>query len=101
MTEDAVEDLQRKVKTLPVVLNVEEKPDALRTMRESTDAIFHAKAVQYALALMSVGDMTEIMPQRNRLNKVFIESKTVADDSSDLGDHLDMEYTVSNMVILK
>ena len=51
-------------------------------------------------AIMAKGCVTNIMPKGDRLDEILVEPEKAPNRSGYFGDELNMEYPVSNMIIL-
>src|SRR5512135_2722166 len=96
MTEDPIQHLHREI----AVLDFVEELDTLDVMEKFADAILLAESGKAALPEMPIGDMSDIMTEGNCLDEIFIQAETPSDRPRDLRNKLDMDYTMSDMVVL-
>jgi hypothetical protein len=96
MAEDAIKHLHGQV----LVLDPVKEPHALDIVEEHPDAQLLAELREAGLAEMPVGDMADIVPERDRLDQILVEPETPPDGAGDLGDELDMDDPVRDMVII-
>jgi hypothetical protein len=96
VTQNPVKDLHSQV----TVLNSIEELDALDIMEKLSDALFFTECREAGLTKMPVGNMADVMSERNGFNQVFVQAEASSNRSCDFGNQLDMNDAVRDMVIV-
>src|SRR5208283_1754256 len=96
MAEDPVKHLHGQV----LILDPVKGPYALYVMEKFPEVVFFAEIREAGFAEVSVRDVTDIVPERDRLNQVLVEPQAPADSTCDLRDELDMDHPVGDVIVL-
>ena len=76
------------------------KPDTLNVVEKFSDSVFFAEIREAGLAEMPVRDMTDVMPERDCLNKILVQAQASPDRAGNLRDELDMDHPVGDVIVL-
>lgn len=95
MTEDSIKNLHGKI----AIFDPVKKLDTLNVVEKLTYSIPLAEYGQTVLTEVPVRDMPDIMTKRNCLDEVLIQAKAAPDSSCNLGNKLDMNDTMGDVII--
>jgi hypothetical protein len=96
MAQNPVQNLEGEV----TVLDPVEEMHALDIMEELPDTVLLAEPGEAVLTEMPVGDVTDVVPERDCFNEILVEAEGPPDGSGDPRDELDMDDPVRDMIVL-
>jgi hypothetical protein len=95
VAEDAVEHLHGQV----LIFNTVKELHALDIVKKSAYTVFFAECREAGLAKVAVRDMSDVMPESNCFNEIFVQPQAAPDRPGDLRDELDMNHPVGDVII--
>jgi len=100
MAEDAVQDLEGKVQTFTLLFHPFQEPDPLDAVEEGPDAVGLAEPGEDALAVVAEGRVPDVVPQGDGFEQVLVEAQVAANGPGNLGEKLNVEDPVADMLML-
>ena len=99
MAKDTIQGLKAQVPSGPPALHLFQELHALKVVVEIPDARRSAQFGQKSFPVVSERGVTDIMPQGDRFDEVLVELQKAADGAGDLGDQLDVQHPVGDVIV--
>jgi hypothetical protein len=96
MAEDTVKHLHGQI----LILDLVEEPDTLYIVGKFSDPVFFTKLQKAGFAEMPIWDVTDVVPECDCFDKIFVEAQAPANRAGDLRDELDMDHPVGDVIVL-
>jgi len=100
VAKDSVEDLEREVPSFSFSLDLFQEPDTLDIVKKMTQSVFQGKLGEKPLPVVPEGAVADVVAQGDGLNKIFVQRKQASAGPGDLGNELDVQNAVGDMVVL-
>jgi len=99
VAEDAVQDLEGEIQPPAVFFHPLQEPDALDAVEKRPDIVLLAKSGEDPFAIMAEGGVTDVVAQGDGFDEVLVEAQVTADGAGNLGQELDVEDPVADVLV--